>query len=259
MTSFRDSLRRIVMPRWAQGEQASKFFHALGAAIDGVADQVLLGVRARFPSLAPDDALSHIGRDRGIVRGFIETRQAYEERLRQWVYDRKRKGNNYTLMRQLAGYLAGFDVPFRIVNNHGAWYTRDADGSTEYLLGNNWDWDGDDTAWSRFWVIIYPPVELWGSDGTWGDGEAWGESDTSTWGSTATLAQVRSIKGLVEAWRAAHSLEINTIISLDPSAFDPTDTSPPLPDGTWAHWSINDSGTQVPARFDDARYWDGTP
>jgi hypothetical protein len=260
VTSFRESLKRILMPRWAQGPNASRYLHALGAVIDGVADQFLFGVRARFPSEAPDDALPHLGRDRGIVRGFAEPRAGFEERLRGWIYDRKRKGNNYTLMRQLRGYLTGFAVPMAVVNNHGAWYLQDEDGITDYQFNDNWDWDGEDTFWARFWPILHVPSDLWQIEGDYGDGETWG--DGGTWGTTATYDQIRTLRAIVEEWRSAHSSVPQAggiILAFDPASFDPTNSQPPLPDGTWANYSNTVAGVQVPARLTTARYVQGVP
>jgi hypothetical protein len=159
-------------------------------------------------------------------------------------------------MRQLQGNLAPHLVKMRIVNNAGAWYTLNADGTAEYKFGGTWDWDGEPSAWSRVWVIIYPPADLWVRDGTWGDGDTWG-ADGTTWGSTATPAEVRTVRGIVAEWLAPHATCKNIIVCFDAAAFDPTDSSPPLPDGTWRNWSKNVGGVQVPARDDRAIYWDG--
>jgi hypothetical protein len=254
VTSFRESLKRIVMPRWAQGPKAQKFFHAVGARIDVLADQLYLGLRAGYPSEAPDDALPHIGRDRGIVRGFAEPRESYEVRLRSWIYDRKRKGNPYTLMRQLAGYLTPHATKIRIVNNRGAWYTRNADGTTEYHLSSGWDWDGHTDYWARFWVVIYPGEALWLEEGSWDNGALWG--DGGVWGSSITYEQAQTLRLLVNEWRAAHSSCPAIILAFDPTSFDPTST--PL-DGLWGNYSKNVAGVQVASRLDSARYLEGVP
>jgi hypothetical protein len=244
MQTFRDAIRRAV-PGWLTGYWGYRLLYAMAIQLDALGDALAYGVKLRFPNVYSPESLPLIGRDRGISRGFEETDAGYAARLERWLYDHRRAANPYTLMRQIQGYLAGHSVKLRIVNNAGAWYTLNADGTTEYVLGGNWNWDGNTVQWSRFWLLIYPPADLWVRSGTWGDGSLWGEG---TWGSTATVEQVESIRGIVAEWQAPHARCVNIILVFDAAAFDPTDAAPPLPDGTWA---------RAPARDDRAIYGDG--
>jgi len=256
LTTHRDAIREIV-PGFLRGFWGYRLMYAIAAQLDAIGDALTAGVKLRFPNLYSAESLPIIGRERGITRGFDEPDDVYSVRLENWWGDHRTKGNPYSLLRQLRGYFTPHAVKMRVVNNAGAWYTQNADGSLEYAHNSNWDWDGAPaTEWSRYWVILYPPADLWVPDGTWGDGDVWG-ADGTTWGSTASIEQVETIRFIVKEWRGPHSVCVNIIVVFDPTAFDPTDTQPPLPDGTWAHWSKLVAGTQVPARDDRAIYWDG--
>lgn len=245
ISTFRDSIRRIVPP-WLAGLWGYRLLYSLAVQVDALGDATAAGAHLRFPNVYSPESLPLLGRERGIVRGFDESPEGYAARLRRWLDDHRRKGNPYTLMRQIQGLLTGHAVTLRIVNNAGAWYTLNADGSTEYHYGANWNWDGHPEEWSRFWLIIYPPPDLWARGGTWGDGGKWG--DGRTWGSTATSAQMDTIDTIIKDWRAPHSVCVNVIVVFDGTAFAPTDTAPPLPDGTWG---------PMTARDPRAIYWDG--
>lgn len=256
VTTFRDTIRRI-SPPWLRRFWGERFLYTFGVHLDALGDALSAGIKMRFPNVYSNESLSILGRDRGIRRGPEESDASYSVRLEQWLETHRRSGNPYTLLRQIQGNLTPHLVKLRIVNNAGAWYTLNEDGSVAYNEpSGNWDWDGSSADFSRFWIIIYPPADLWVRDGTWGDGDTWG-SDGTTWGSTATPAEVATIRGIVAEWMAPHAQCKNIIVSFDAAAFDPTDTAPPLPDGTWGNWSHNVGGVQVPARDDRAIYWDG--
>jgi len=255
MLTFRDTLLRIV-PRWLQGYWSSRYLYAFGVILDAIADTYVAAVKFRFPGVYSPESLPPLGKERGIRRGLEETDEAYALRLSRWWEDRKRDGHPYALLHQLQGVLFPHRPRIRVVNQGGTWFTLNEGGSTE-IHRREWDWDGDADAWSRFWVIIYPPPELWTPRGKWGDGSKWGEG---TWGTSAMRPQIETVRTLVRTWQGAHSRCEKIIIAFDPSSFDP-DTTPPeaLPDGKWGRWAKDDgTGAYVPARLKTARYWRGT-
>lgn len=257
--NFRASLQKIAAPFLLLGDGGT-FLDVLGTAIDAHARAALEGSRAWLPGLAPDDALPYIGRDRRIVRGFAESPNSYVGRLVRWLDDWKKAGNAYAMMRQLRGYLSPFAVRIRVVNNGGTWYTLNADGTTEYRRTKpapNWNWDGATSAWSRFWVILYPPAELWEPSSPLGSGGVLGEGRTI--GTTATREQVATVRALVRQWKPAGSRCPYIIIAFDPASFDPEGPpGPPLPDGDWKRHGKGGSGPRVRGRLATARYWKGT-
>lgn len=253
--TFRDALTKVVPP-WLQGYWGTRYLYAIGVQLDAMGDALRAGVKLRFPNVYSDESLAMLGRERGIRRGPSESAEAYAARLDRWLDDGRTAGNPWTLLRQLQAYMTPHAVRLRYVNNAGFWRTLNADGSREYTRSSAWDWDGTPAAWSRFWIVIYPPPALWDRDGVWTGSEVWGD-DGTTWGSTATPDEVASVRTIIADWMAPHALCKNIIIAFDDDAFDPTDTAPPLPDGTWANYSKNVGGVQVPARDARAIYWEG--
>lgn len=267
------SIRKLIPalgPAWltkdqVQGEETDSRMLYPGALVsDALLERARLGTRARFPGGgAPEDALAYIGRDRSIIRGPSESREAYEARLQRAIDDHRVRGNPWALMEQVRGYCSPHAIRCRTVDEHGNWRTIDRDGTRSTYRASAWDWDGStlSAAWARFWLLIYPttgtPKQPWDREGTWGDGATWGD-DGETLGSTATPDDVQAIRSIVRTWKRAGSRCLWILVVFDDTAFDPADTAPPLPDGTWGDWSMNSGGVQVPTRSTDAIYWKGT-
>lgn len=260
--------RRLLGPRWLTTDGDSE---QIGYSLDIVKDAQLgrleLGLLARFPEQdpngtpAPADALAALGRDRRVVRGLNESARTYAQRLKRWLDDRKRAGNPFALMQKLAEY-TGPGPAFRTVDARGNWFSRAADGTRTALLNQaNWDWDGSPFTpdgklrWSRFWVVIYPNGLWEPSAHEWGDPTSPGFGDgVGTFGSTATLSEVDTVRSIVADWKPEGTRCVNIILAFDPASFNPLS---PEPDGLWGNGSKNVGGVQVPSRLRTARYWQG--
>lgn len=255
---FRSVVRKFLPPWLVDRVQDGlvngyKFVYANVLPLDLGMQFIREGVTAAWPGVGTPTALALTGQARGIIRGFAEPDASYAARQLNWRYDWQRTGNPYTIMRQLQGYLTGFDVDMFVVNAQSTWYGLAADGTVTKTATSAWLWDDLGIVY-RFWVILFPPAELWDRDGTWGDGEVWGANDT-TWGSTATREQVDTVRAIIRQRKSAEGLCQGVIVSFDETApFDPANGAPPLPDGTWHYYSKNDGGTQVPARDSRAIY-----
>jgi hypothetical protein len=260
-TTFRDAAWRLSPPRLRTYRAARMVYAFIGVPLDAIARAADEATAARFPATCPPDALIYHGRDRGIRRGLNESAANYRARLLLWIQAWRGAGVGAAMLDQIAGYLTPKATRLRIWTQVGVIYSRAADGtfSIARVAPNLWNWDDEPSLWARFWVIIDSFAGVpWERDGTWGDGETWGEGPASgTWGSTATQEEVASIRAIVADWKPAAAVCKNIIVSFDADAFAADDASPPLPDGTWAHWSKNAAGDQVPARDDRAIYWDG--
>src|ERR1700722_11512420 len=248
------TIAKFLAPSWLTTGDAELVNYSLDLMRDAFVERVRLGLMTRFPQngpngeLAPDDALSEMGRDRRVVRGINELSASYALRLIQWLDDRPMQGSPYALMKKLAEY-TGAGSPtgvcsFRTVDARGNWYSRDVDGNNTVLWNEqNWDWDGTPaitSRWSRFWVIIYPPTSLWTPQpNNWGDtsGPDWTDP-VNTWGSTPPADQRARIRAIVSEWKPAGTRCVNIIIAFDPASFPPTAArdSSGMPDGHWDHW-----------------------
>ena len=255
MALLRD-LYRALTPSWMQDdEEGGPVLYSLGLVAEVAKERAYNGLVARFPQYAPTDALHLIARDRRIIRGIDEADAAFATRLLPWLDDHRTRGNPFALMKQLQAYCQA-DVRIRTVDARGNWFTREANGTTSYLLNqNNWNWDGAaSTRWARFWVIIYPTAagEPWNGDQTWGQvGLTWGSegSGGATWGTSATVGEVETVRRIVREWKPAGTRCEHIIIAFDDASFAPDGSSLDLPDGTWA---------SAGNRLATARYWRGT-
>ncbi len=170
--SFRQLIRKLG-PGWlvkdrvreADGtevETDSRVLFPIMAMLDATAKRAELGVQARMPGLAPEDALEHIGRTFTVLRGPEETTEGYEARLQRGIDDHRVNGNPFALMEQIRGYCAPHAVRVRVYNNHGNCFTLERDGTRSIVESTAWNWDGSMGASkrSRFWVLIYPTVPV---------------------------------------------------------------------------------------------------
>lgn len=259
---YRTAFRKLMPRHFTRGE-GELVLSSLAELKEGFAERAYQGANARFPSTLLPSALPYIGRDRKIVRGINEPEASFAERLIRAIDDRKVQGNPFALMAQLRAYCQA-EVRIRTVDASGNWFTLERDGSLEWRIkALNWDWDGTprNPSFSRFWVIIYPTAAglPWaemspdiGTPGPWDDTIG---SEGFTIGTTATPEQIVSLRSIVREWQADGTRCEWIVVAFDDASFDPTDTSPPLPDGSWGAFGKYDgSGNYVEARLATARY-----
>ncbi len=261
VVNFRTHRRRRPLPSWLRDGEGLLVGYVLDLMRDLFVERLRQSLMIRFPQRdptgrpSPDDALAANGRTRRVIRGIDESSASYAARLIRWLDDRKTAGNAFAVLQKCAEYLGPLPR-LRIVDARGNWYTREPDGTTSYLLDQgNWNWDGAPMSrFARFWLIVYPNG-LWTEGPDWDDASrSWGDGQCS-WGSTATSAQIDTLRAIVADWKRAGSRCEKIIIAFDPDSFDP---SAPEPDGTWGHWGKLEGGVMVPARLSTARYCQGT-
>lgn len=232
MADFASSLRAIAVS-WLNGPIGNALITPMTTMINGLASWATNGVWARFPDLAPPDALGYIGNDRNLERGPAQTDAGYATQLRKAFDTWRVAGNASTVLRQLAAYFTGIaSPPLRAVSDSSIWHEYDyvTDAVTKTIVGTNWTWDGfTGTRWWRGWVVIDSSVAPWAID-LWAADEFWG--DGGTWGSTASYDEVISILRVVNKWKPAHVHNVYVIVTFDASLFERTDASPPNPSGT---------------------------
>lgn len=240
------TLYRHLVPGWLLGEgpetedndqrDGEKVLYSLSLMLDAISERLRLGLLARFPSYAENDALNLIGRNRGIPRGRSESRDHYAARLRAWRYPRghRARGSAFALLEQVSEYFGGCRC--YTIDVKGNKHERAADGTESYSYGNPWNWDG---VWSsgqprtRFWIVVdlstadssfteYPPI----GDASWAVPVG---SLERTCIDGLTYSDGRALRRLVEpprAWKPAGTRAEYVIYSLT--------GADPAPDGTWS-------------------------
>jgi hypothetical protein len=251
LITFRDTMTTPpTAPPWFLSQWGIRVLYSLGIQWDAIVDAMVQGVLQRFPEKCQPYSLPYIGVERRIQRGFAESASQYVARLMPWLDDIRVKGGPFALMDQLRGYLTGYNVPMRIVNNAGCWASIEYDGTRSVVMSPpaSWDWDGDAALWSRYWLIMYPPIDLWTSFATSTD---IGTRDTV--GSTITQAQVQDIFQIVMAWNPPHANCVCVILAFDGGSFSPYGTpGTDIPNGNWGKWGSGNP--RVINRLQTARY-----
>jgi hypothetical protein len=131
-------------------------------------------------------------------------------------------------------YALSYTERFEVGPSTGSYVAYTGDGTGTIHVRNAgatalpvpFPFDGETSRWWRFWVYIADsPWRAW----AWGTGH-WG--DGRTWGSTATVAEVETIKTIIRTWKAAHTQCAGVIVDIGPPnlVVDPSDVGS-------THWS----------------------
>lgn len=260
-----DGLRYYInrhVPRWLRNRPGKsvgyRYLATFGALFDALVEWLVQGAQARLPGQGTPTALGAIGRDRGYLRGFAQSDAAFSGRLVGWIHDKKYAGHPFEVLRQIRGYLAPYTMLMRHVDNAGNWHTIEADGTESILQSpGSWNWDDQPSQWWRFWIILYPPADLWPLWASF-DGDQWGgdvANDDDTLGQQTPYNVAEDIRAIVRTWKASHAYCEHIIIAYNADDFDPVNPST-LPDGTWG-MPCDDSDPPVETRNPNARYWEG--
>lgn len=228
--SFRNDSPEANDTPWQQGPVGGGILYAIRAVLDALSDRVREGVRLRFPGYGSPTALGYIGNDRNIERGPSQTDDGYTVQLQKAFDTWRNAGGARTILSQLRYYFApDIGPPMRLVSNSAVWHEINTSTgvTTKYVVGTNWDWDGDATKWWRGFVILDGTglwtLDRWGDPGDWGDG--------GVWGSNMSYGEAVSLLNIVKKWKPANVYVPAFIVTFDPTLFERTDASPPNPNG----------------------------
>jgi hypothetical protein len=157
--TFRSIFYKLVPP-WLSSGEGELVLLVLHTIKDASLERMRQAHLARYPSFSDDAGLDLIGRDRRIIRGRSEAREHYVERLKRWRWPRghRVRGSAYALLEQVSEYWGGILVQSFDVNQTK--HERDPDGVESYARDTGWDWDGDVSAWARFWLVLWPNPEI---------------------------------------------------------------------------------------------------
>ena len=132
MTPYRKLFYKLG-PKWLTSGEGESVLFSLHVVVDAWLERARLGVYARFPDSAPDDAIVAISRDRKIIRGLNENKASFAKRLIKWLDTHRIRGNPFALLEQIRAYLQA-EVVLRTVDQNGNWFWIDADGSHHFQL-----------------------------------------------------------------------------------------------------------------------------
>lgn len=184
-----------LLPPWLRKAAGEAFLGAIGDQIDVLATKAKDATKTAFVREAPSDSLNAHGWARSFERFPGEGDSAYRARLlRAWEWwssagtkdaPLPEDGADGGLVGIITAYLGGSAV----VEVHPYFEPWRGPG---HVIG----W------WSHFWVVLKDTgftARVYGSPTpTWGDG--------GTFGSTATLSQVTTVKNLVRLFKSAHEV-----------------------------------------------------
>lgn len=238
MSGFRTAFYKL-LPPWLTSGEGELVAGSLALLKDAYLAVWRASLEARFPSRAGASALALIGGDRGIFRGRSEAQAHYVARLKAWRWPRghRVRGSAFALLEQISEYWGGMYVETRDVGLNRA--RRTAFGVESFDRGVAWDWDGNPSAWSRFWPVLWPQpehpeIKAWPSFDTalpWGG--AFDTAGVYTFGQQGvTPADVAALCRLFKppAWKPAGTrIDFAVVVLADHDDSPPTLT----PGGTW--------------------------
>ena len=232
-----------LVPKWLRGFNAYTVLYSIQLVTDALWDMLMAAVKIRFQGYYSNESIPRIASERKMFQGKIESPESFAARLSTWWDLAKRTGCFYIMAKELAAYFLPQSARIRIVTNNGTLYTYGTDGSwTVSTLA--WDWDGDATQWSRFWVFLDNGVlDLTGYGRQVLQSGNNVLQPTRFVGSDAT-ADAQIIHDIMEQYRAPHTECVHVMPILDETNFMAN-----LPAGDWGQWAN---------RNHYALYWSGT-
>lgn len=165
---------------------------ALAAAKDYAADRIRLALKAKLPGLAPPDALSQIGIERGMPQGQSETSAAYAARLinawNMWPW----AGTPYGMLQVF--FRTGYTNVVLAQPRGGKLFSLDVNGNLVTSLASPPTWTPTyttDPFWSRFDVVFPAPLPA-----SWGGGSTVPASNS---------AESNFIRSIINSWKPGHA------------------------------------------------------
>ena len=187
-----DLAQRKQLPVWIADDQGQAFEATFGQAKDTELGLLKEAVKARWPTVGPDDALYFQGRDRDILQAPVETSAEYRLRLSAAP----------DLWNPWGGTPKGLEDRF---NPYGL------PSGTAVVSLDNWQitTDGNSDWFSRVFILVDSNVGTgahWFTDGLWNDPGNW--DDLGVWDSSATVADLDYLRKSIRAWKSAQSYPV---------------------------------------------------
>ncbi len=180
---YRDAIPRLLAPGWLQTPKNAAWLRASGDLKDSLVERAKAAVKARFPLLAPRDALDSAGAERQLERGPSETNESFAARVvgawNIWRWG----GTAGGLLHALAD--SGYPDAILAIVGGKAYALVDGEVTTTTLPAGSWACAATPTFWSRFVVVL--PANPWGEDPASDD------------------PRIELIRRLVRRWKSAFS------------------------------------------------------
>jgi hypothetical protein len=243
LSTYRNKMFGLV-PRWLRGLRAFRVLYAIALVVDAMGDALIAAVKIRFQGLYSDESAPLLGAERaGMTQGKNETIASFCDRMRNWWDIGKHSGDFYTMAKEMAAYFLPSLVVINIISNNGTRYVLGVDGSWT-VSTVSWNWDGDSTKWSRFWILIDNAyLSVTSTDHLILDAAADVLQPTRFVGSDSTV-DAAELRRIMELRRPPHCHCEHIMPILDSTSFW---NSPP--NGTWKYWANRNNA---------ALYWEGT-
>jgi hypothetical protein len=279
MSVFR-KLYRAYRPTWFQGPNVNTFYESICSLLDSIAQRFLDARMAAIPWAGPGvgveepltstgqrlecqpDALPYHSRDRGIPLYTTEGLLSRRQRLAMWRQLRAHRGTHWGAIEHIRPYFAdkvaaGNTYPRITVvfqDNEGTpasvWYQWMIDGTKTItrVSPSNFDYDGQPTKRTRFWIFLemngtgYSAPVTYGSGRTYNDGALYGVG-------TFTAQAQADLVAMALDWHSAHSWLAGvvliwpgyTTLNITGTPTQDADGRWSLPNGKWG--SLIDPGT----------------
>jgi len=227
--------QQLIAPTALQDATGTLFEAALASAKDWFSDRVRLALKSRLPQLAPFDALTQIGIERGMPQGLTESGTAYAARLQDawnaWPW----AGTAYGLLHAFFG--TGYTNVVIAQVRGGKEFTLDINGALQIFALANGLYETDPlsplaAAWGSFsWSLANYPSPLWNGF-NWaaasypGAAQAfWSKFDVifpaplpASWVSggvpSTSSSEASFIRSLIAAWKPAQATNNRIVIVL---------------------------------------------
>lgn len=207
-TKSAQTVSDALAPSWYDDEYGGRTFRQFHAIReDAETDNFKEGVKARWPALAPDDALVHIGRDRNEEQAPRYQTAAQFRAMLETTWTRAERYGTHEGVEQAL-------IPLGF-NASKLWAVDVCQGA----LG----WGGSED-WPSYFAIIagdghsFERVETWTSMGS----TVWEEWD-QLWDLNMTRGEVDMLKRMVMRWKDARSFPLELAISSDGRLWDEQD------------------------------------
>lgn len=180
---YRDAIPRLLAPGWLQTPKNAAWLRASGDLKDSLVERCKAAVKARFPLVAPRDALDVAGAERQLERGPAESNASFAERVAGawniWRWGGTARG----LLQALSD--SGYTTTVLAIVNGKAFTLVAGELVTTPLPAGTWACDATPLFWNKFVLVL--PANPWGED------------------PAADDPRVELLRRLVRRWKSAHS------------------------------------------------------